>query len=87
MIGNVTEQTTRKIKVELAIEANSQTLREKFENGKREANHSERAAGLCRAFAHLNTLLPKNIRQGLTFPECEVFNTWVIGYLSQLLGV
>jgi len=80
--------TTRKILVEIAITNNISKLKARFAAGKARAMYgSTRQAGLLKAYERLHRYLPDCIRDGLSFGECMIFNSWVQIYMLKLMGV
>lgn len=77
------DRVTRLILLEITIEKNLEALKEAFREGYRIAMWDRFNAGVRKAFDKINTLFPKNIRDGLSFGECMIFNTRVQTTLAE----
>ena len=63
----------------------SQELKEAYQTGYNQACYKHEQAGMMKMFTCFNSIVPHNFRDGLSFPESQVFNSWIISQLAELV--
>jgi hypothetical protein len=67
------------------IEDNTQELKEPYQKAYNQACNDYSQAGMMKMYSCFNSLVPHNFRDGLSFPESMVFNSWIISQLANLV--
>lgn len=79
LIENLKQKALKK------IEEFTQELKEAYQKGYNQACYQYEQAGMMKMYSCFNSIVPHSFRDGLSFPESTVFNSWVISQLANLV--